>query len=34
LLIVDSLMTGDFRLVIESLDFHAAAADYQSSITT
>jgi len=27
-------MTGDFRLVIESLDLHAAAADYQSSITT
>jgi hypothetical protein len=33
-MIVDSLMTGDCRLVNESLDFRAAAADYQSSITT
>jgi hypothetical protein len=33
-LIVDSLMTGDCRLVIEGLDVRAAAADYQSSITT
>jgi len=27
-------MTGDCRLVIESLDLRAAAADYQSSIST